>query len=128
MIKKAFQIGVITALGASMNPAWAASGSQLRGVRVATTSGVTQVTLDLTATTSDKVFTLDHPNRAVIDLRSTRMAGNLRLPLGAGVVAGFRVGTQPGGTLRFVMQLKSSTAAHVAWVPSRRGRQLVITF
>ncbi len=129
MIQKAFQIGVIAALWASVGPAWAASGAQLRGVRVANTPAGTQVTLDLSAATGEKLFTLEHPNRAVIDLRSTRMAGNLRLPLGAGVVAGFRIGTQPGGTLRFVMQLKSATAVHSSWMqaPGGTGRQLVVT-
>jgi N-acetylmuramoyl-L-alanine amidase len=124
MMRKAFQIGVIAALGlVAVTPAGAASGSQLRRVRVAATPAGTQVILDLSAATSEKLFTLDHPNRAVVDLRATRMAGNLRLPLGAGVVAGFRMGTQPGGTLRFVMQLKSATAVHTSWM----GRELVIT-
>ena len=126
MIKKVFQIGVITSLVLAVSPAWA-SAAQLRSVRVSATSTGTQVTLDLSAATSEKLFTLDHPDRAVIDLRSTRMASNLRLPLGAGSVAGFRVGAQPGGTLRFVMQLKSATSVHSAWMPAAAGRQLVIT-
>ena len=128
MIKKAFQIGVVSALVMAVNPAWAL-GSQLRSVRVTTTPTGTQVTLDLTSATTEKFFTLDHPDRAVIDLRSTRLAGNLRLPLGLGVVSGFRVGTQPGGTLRFVMQLKSATSVRSVWIPSAggAGRQLVIT-
>jgi N-acetylmuramoyl-L-alanine amidase len=133
MIKKVFQIGVVACLGVaplSMTPslAWAA-GAELRAVRVAATPVGTQVTLDLTAVTGEKLFTLDRPERAVIDLRSTRMAGSLRLPLGAGVISGFRVGTQPGGTLRFVMQLKSSTPTRTTWIqtPGIPGRQLVIT-
>ena len=53
----------------------------------------------------------------------------MRLPLGAGVVSGFRIGTQPGGTLRVVMQLKTLTPTRSAWlqVPGSAGRQLVIT-
>jgi N-acetylmuramoyl-L-alanine amidase len=128
MIKQAFQIGAIAALVMAVSPAWAL-GSQLRAVRVVTTAAGTQVTLDLSAATTEKFFTLDHPDRAVIDLRATRMAGNLHLPLGVGVVSGFRIGTQPGGTLRFVMQLKSAAAARSVWLPSSggAGRQLVIT-
>jgi N-acetylmuramoyl-L-alanine amidase len=126
MIKKAFQIGALACLLASASAAWA-SGAQLRAVRVVATPAGTQVTLNLSAATSEKLFTLDHPTRAVIDLRSTRMANNLRLPLGAGAVAGFRLGVQPGGTLRFVMQLKSATSVRSAWMPGAAGRQLVIT-
>jgi N-acetylmuramoyl-L-alanine amidase len=96
---------------------------------VVATPGGTQVTLDLTSVTSQKLFTLDHPQRAVIDLGHTRLGGNVRLPLGSGVVSGFRIGTQPGGTLRVVMQLKSLAPTRTVWMqtPGSAGRQLVIT-
>jgi N-acetylmuramoyl-L-alanine amidase len=128
MIKKAFQIGVVAALMAAVNLAWAA-GTELRGVRVSATPAGTQVTLDLTSATSEKLFTLDHPQRAVIDLGNTRLGGNVRLPLGTGVVSGFRIGTQPGGTLRVVMQLRSLTPTRSVWLqtPGVGGRQLVVT-
>ena len=129
MIKKAFQIGVVASLMVAVNLAWAAAGTELRGVRVSTSAGVTQVTLDLTGAADQKLFTLDHPERAVIDLGHTRLRDGVRLPLGAGVVSGFRIGTQPGGTLRVVMQLKTLTPTRSAWlqVPGSAGRQLVIT-
>jgi N-acetylmuramoyl-L-alanine amidase len=128
MNSKVFQIGVVASLLAAVSPAWGL-GAQLRGVRISATPAGTQVTLDLSTVTSEKLFTLEHPDRAVIDLGHTRIAGNLRLPLGAGVVSGFRVGTQPGGTLRFVMQLKSATGIHSIWTqaPRTAGRQLLIT-
>ena len=128
MIKKGFQTGVVASLLATVNLAWAA-GAELEGVHVSATPGGTQVTLDLSDVTTEKLFTLDHPDRAVIDLGQTRLVGGLRLPLGAGVVSGFRVGTQPGGTLRVVMQLKSVAPTRSAWLqaPGSATRQLVIT-
>jgi N-acetylmuramoyl-L-alanine amidase len=128
MIKKVFQIGVVASLMVAVNLAWAA-GTELRGVRASAIPGGTQVTLDLTAPTSEKLFTLDHPQRAVIDLGHTHLGGNLHLPLGTGVVSGFRIGTQPGGTLRVVMQLKSLAPTRSVWMqsPGSAGRQLVIT-
>ena len=129
MIKKAFHIGVVASLMVAVNLAWAAAGTELRGVRVSTSAGVTQVTLDLTGSANEKLFTLDHPERAVIDLGHTRLRDGVRLPLGAGVVSGFRIGTQPGGTLRVVMQLKTLTPTRTAWLqaPGSAGRQLVVT-
>ena len=129
MIKKVFQIGVVASLMVAVNLAWAAGTTELRGLRVSATPVGTQVTLDLTSVTSEKLFTLDHPQRAVIDLGHTRLGGNLRLPLGTGVVSGFRIGTQPGGTLRVVMQLKSLAPTRAIWLqtPGSLGRQLVIT-
>src|ERR1700722_2812812 len=128
MIKKGFQTGLVAALMATAN--WAqAAGPELEGVHVSATSGGTQVTLDLSGVTNERLFTLDHPDRAVIDLSNTHPVGGLRLPWGAGVVSGFRVGTQPGGTLRVVMQLSSVTPARTAWfqTPGAAMPQLVIT-
>ena len=130
MIKKGFQTGVIACLAATANLAQAAAaGTELEGVRVSATPAGTQVILDLSDATTEKVFSLDHPDRAVVDLGHTHLAGGARLPLGAGAVSGFRVGTQPGGTLRVVMQLKSTTPARSAWVqaPGSAIHQLVIT-
>jgi N-acetylmuramoyl-L-alanine amidase len=128
MIKKGFQTGMVASLIAAVNLAWGSS-AELRGVHVSATASGTQVTLDLSASASEKLFTLDHPERAVVDLGHTRLGHSTRLPLGAGVVSGFRIGTQPGGTLRFVMQLKSAAPTRAAWIqtPGVRGRQLVIT-
>jgi N-acetylmuramoyl-L-alanine amidase len=128
MIKKAFHIGVVASLMGAVNLAWA-GGTELRGVRVSATPVGTQVTLDLTSVTSEKLFTLENPRRAVIDLGHTQLAGNVRLPLGTGVVSGFRIGTQPGGTLRVVMQLRAPVPTRTVWLqtPGSGGRQLVIT-
>ena len=129
MIKKGFHTGAVALLAATANLAWASSEAELEGVRVAATPNGTQVTLDLSSLTTEKLFTLENPDRAVIDLGHTHLAGGVRLPLGTGAVSGFRVGTQPGGTLRVVVQLKSTTPAHEAWAQSSGAatRQLVIT-
>jgi N-acetylmuramoyl-L-alanine amidase len=129
MIKKGFHTGAVALLMAAANLARASSDTELEGVRVTMTPHGTQVTLDLSGLTTEKLFTLEHPDRAVVDLGHTHLAGGVRLPLGAGAVSGFRVGTQPGGTLRVVMQLKSTTLTHGAWVqsPGAATRQLVIT-
>jgi N-acetylmuramoyl-L-alanine amidase len=128
MIKKGFQIGVVASAIAAVNVAWG-SGAELRDVHVSATASGTQVTLDLSASASEQLFTLEHPERAVVDLGHTRLGHSMRLPPGAGVVSGFRIGTQPGGTLRFVMQLKSAAPTRAAWIqtPGVRGRRLVIT-
>jgi N-acetylmuramoyl-L-alanine amidase len=93
------------------------------------TPGAAQVTLDLTDSAGQKVFTLDNPDRAVIDLSHTRLANGVRAPPGAGIVTGIRMGAQPGGTLRVVVQLKSAVPTHSTWAQAAGvgGRQLVVT-
>lgn len=128
MIKKAFHIGVVASLVAAAGTSWAAS-SQLRGIHLSATPGSAQITLDLTDAATQKVFKLNHPDRTVIDLGHTRLARGLRAPAAGGIVSGVRIGTQPGGNVRVVIQLNAPVAAHSAWtlMPGRRGRQLVVT-
>ena len=67
---------------------------------------------------------LEHPDRLVIDLQHTHRASALRPPLPSGVVTGVRFGSQPGGTLRVVVQLNSALVARTAWSGSARHRLL----
>jgi N-acetylmuramoyl-L-alanine amidase len=128
MIKKIFQSGVVASLVAAAGTSWAAS-PELRGVQLSATPAAAQLTLDLTDIASQKLFKLDRPERTVIDLGHTKLGRGVRLPAGAGIVSGIRIGTRPGGTLRLVIQLKSAVPTHSAWtqVPGTAGRQLVVT-
>ncbi len=123
MIRKVFYggcAGALVGLGA-LAPLHAA---ELRGVRVDADGETAQLILDLDQTVAPKVFTLEHPDRLVIDLQHTHRASALRPPLPSGVVTGVRFGSQPGGTLRVVVQLNSALVARTAWSGSARHRLL----
>jgi N-acetylmuramoyl-L-alanine amidase len=64
-----------------------------------------RLVLNLSAVPARKVFTLDKPDRIVIDLPATRLASGLRLPQAAGPVRSVRSGHRPGNTLRLVIEL-----------------------
>jgi N-acetylmuramoyl-L-alanine amidase len=99
--------------------------AELRGIQLSTSADSAQVTLDLTEGATHKLFTLEHPDRVVIDLSQTHLASEVRAPAASGVVTEVRFGGQPDGTLRVVVQLKSALAAHSAWAPGE-GRRLVL--
>jgi len=61
--------------------------------------------LQLTAAPRQQVFTLENPDRVVIDLRGADLARGVRLPVAAGPVRTIRTGRQPGGVLRVVLVL-----------------------
>jgi N-acetylmuramoyl-L-alanine amidase len=104
-----------------------AAGARLAGVHLATSPAGARVTLDLSHQTREKVFTLTHPFRAVIDLPRTRVRPGLRLPGAHGFVDDIRVGPRPHGALRLVLVLHAATAVHVDWAYSRaRGPQLIL--
>ncbi|TLY53560.1 MAG: AMIN domain-containing protein, partial [Gammaproteobacteria bacterium] len=101
--------------------------AELRGIHLSTSADSAQVMLDMTEGATHKLFTLEHPDRVVVDLPQTRLASEVRVPAAAGVVTDVRVGSQPDGTLRVVVQLKSALAAHSVWVAGEQGGQLVLS-
>jgi N-acetylmuramoyl-L-alanine amidase len=126
MIRKAFCEGFAAGL-LGLGAISVSAAAELRGIHLSTSADSAQVTLDLTEGAPHKLFTLEHPDRVVIDLSQTRLASEVRAPATSGVVTDVRLGSQPDGTLRVVVQLKSALAAHSAWGTSEEGRQLVLT-
>lgn len=128
MIRQAFftSLGLLLLAFAAVSPACAA---ELQGLHLAATDAAARLTLDLTDTVNEHVFTLKSPDRAVIDLAGTWRGETLRLPPVDGIVTGMRLGRRPGGVLRVVLVLRSALPLTRAWadpVPGR-GPQLVIT-
>lgn len=125
MIRKAFRQGFAVAL-LGVGIASPALAAELRSIRLSSDISSAQVTLDLTAAAAQRLFTLEHPDRVVIDLPHTTLAPGVRAPGPAGVVTGMRLGTQPHGTLRVVVQLKGALPAHSTWANGNTGRQLLL--
>ncbi len=121
MIRKVFCFGFAGALLAweLCRPALA---TELRGLRLSSGGDSAQLALALSDKAPQKLFTLSHPDRVVIDLRNTHRASGLRAPAGTGAVSAVRFGGQPGGTLRIVLELKAPLAPRSTW----SGRQLLV--
>jgi N-acetylmuramoyl-L-alanine amidase len=127
MIEKAFLSRVAASL-LSLAVLASANAAELRSIRLDTTTDAAVLTLELSAGSTGKVFTLDNPDRAVIDLPDTRAAHGVRLPEPSGVVSALRLGAQPGGTLRVVVQLKSTLPVRSSWGTSAAGgKELAVT-
>jgi N-acetylmuramoyl-L-alanine amidase len=131
MIRKIFQPGIIILLGvgSAMCPAAAgAAGARLRAVHLSTSDVGTRLTLDISRVTGEKLFTLDHPFRAVIDLPQTRARPGLELPAARGLIARIRMAPHAHGALRLVLVLHAPGGVHADWAYSRvRGPQLILT-
>jgi N-acetylmuramoyl-L-alanine amidase len=65
----------------------------------------TRLVIELTAPAEYDVFTLDGPDRVVVDLANTTLPAARSLPAGQGPVKALRSGPQEGHGLRFVLDL-----------------------
>ena len=126
MIRKTFCEGFAAGL-LGLGAISVSGAAELRGIHLYTSADSAQVTLDLSEGATHKLFTLDHPDRVVIDLPQTHLASEVRVPAASGIVTDVRLGSQPDGTLRVVVQLKSPLPAHSAWAPGEEGPQLVLS-
>jgi N-acetylmuramoyl-L-alanine amidase len=97
---------VLAALCA-MGGARAAVAAQVSDVRLWSGPEGTRLVLDLSAPVRHAVFSLDNPDRVVIDLENARLAMSKALPTGQGPVKSVRSGPQGGGGLRIVLDLVS---------------------
>ena len=125
MIRKTFCEGFAAGL-LGLGAISVSAAAELRGIHLSTSAESAQITLDLTEGATHKLFTLEQPDRVVIDLSQTHLASEVHAPAASGVVTDVRFGSQPDGTLRVVVQLKSALAAHSVWTPGEEGGQLVL--
>ena len=116
MIRKIFRGGFaagVLGLGALSLGSSLGSAAELRAVELSASDDGAQLTLDLSEGAQHKLFTLEHPDRVVIDLPHTHLADGVRAPGPEGVVTEVRFGAQPDGTLRVVAELKSALPAQI---------------
>jgi|SRR5580658_3463509 N-acetylmuramoyl-L-alanine amidase len=126
MITKVFLRG-IAAIAVTLGPPGLGAAAELRAIQLESGTDSAQVVLDLSSGATQNLFTLDHPDRIVIDLPHTRRAAGVRLPPATGIVTGMRWGQQPHDTLRVVVQLRSALPAHTTWGSGEQGRRLIVT-
>jgi N-acetylmuramoyl-L-alanine amidase len=113
--RTALSLATVVAVVASVRVFAAGTSVQLRGIELAPADNGLRVMLSTSSPTSHELFTLERPDRLVIDLRRTRLASGVRMPAGVGVVETVRVGDRPGGTLRIVLELKSNVPSRSQW-------------
>jgi len=106
----------------------AAAPARIDDVRLWSGPEGTRLVLDLSAPVRHEVFTLENPDRIVIDLRNARLAMYKALPDGQGPVRSVRSGPQDDGDLRIVLDLASRQTVKSFMVPpdGDAGHRLVV--
>ena len=96
-------LAVLQILGAS-----AVHAVEVRDVRLWSGPDHTRVVLELSGPASHNLFTLQNPDRVVVDVASATAASNLAVPAGQGVIKQVRLGPREDGSLRIVLDLGSA--------------------
>lgn len=114
MISKVFRQGSLAAIG-GLGLLSAASATQLRGICLSASEDSAALNLELSERVTPHVFTLEHPHRLVIDLPHTHRERGAHAPGASGSVTAVRLGIQPQGTLRVVLETKSNLPVRTSW-------------
>lgn len=80
----------------------------VQGVRLWTASDNTRIVLDLSGPVAHELFTLEGPDRAVIDIRNARLQSGLSAQGKQGVIQALRSAVRNGNDLRLVVDLKNT--------------------
>lgn len=88
-----------------------ASAADLQGIRVIEDDAGTRIELAIVGAAQYKYFTLQNPERLVLDLQASRLAAGFQLPAPTGIVANVRTGKPVAGTLRVVFELGRAAPA-----------------
>jgi N-acetylmuramoyl-L-alanine amidase len=87
-----------------------AASTEIQGVRFWAAPDHTRVVFDTSGPVSPSLFSLDNPDRLVIDVPSATGSDALRAGAAAtGLVKGMRTGKRDGDSLRIVLDLKQAT-------------------
>lgn len=103
-------------------PAGAAELALLQDIRLWAGPEQTRVVFDLDGPVHYTVFTLDNPDRVVIDVSHARRAPALKAPQqGKGLIRSVRTGVQSGSTTRVVLDLSASARPESFTLPPNAG-------
>ncbi len=114
-------------IGGALGSVGALAGD-VEGLRLWASPESTRVVLDLAGPAEHRVFTLDDPDRIVIDLEDSVARLSAGLPRGSGFVDGVRTGVRPGGDLRVVLDVNAAVKpkSFLLEPNERYGHRLVI--
>jgi N-acetylmuramoyl-L-alanine amidase len=122
MVRTCLRFGMVVAALIAL-PSLASAAAQLQKAELKSASADSaQLVLALSAAAAPKVFSLESPDRVVIDLPATRLASGTRMPKAAGPVKSIRSGMQDRRTLRLVLELDRALAPQLVG----QGNQLII--
>ncbi len=116
-------------LGLLLGSAAAVAGTaRVTDVRLWSGPEGTRLVVELSAPAQFDVFTLDNPDRVVIDLANTALPEGKALPAGQGPVKSLRSGPQQGHGLRFVLDLTEAQKPHsfIVGPDGAAGHRLVV--
>ena len=106
-----------------------AEAVDFKGVRLSAASDHTRVVFDTSGSVTHKIFSLQNPDRLVIDVPSARVSTSMKSKQASGgLVKGVRTAKKDKGTLRIVLDLKQGAKPQTFSLKpnDRYGHRLVI--
>jgi len=112
-------------------PVLASSKARLKGYRISRQPNKTRVVFDIDGRVQHSIFSLDRPDRLVVDLKQTGKLSTLQKPaIPASVLKNIRIAPRKQSDLRIVLDLKSQSGHNSFVLPASGANpsRLVIDF
>lgn len=113
-------LGVVLALGA--RGAQGAAPVAVTGLELRAAGGGDELRLTLTGAAAPHLFTLEHPDRIVLDLAEARLGAGVRVPKPSPGIVAVRVARHDGDGLRVVLELATARTAQLSTRREHGGR------
>jgi N-acetylmuramoyl-L-alanine amidase len=122
-----FSVGwLVTPLLLLGSPCLAAPGARLGALAVTSGRSGTELSLDLPARATHHLFTLDHPDRVVVDLTGVTLTPGARSPSPVGLVRGVRIAQRSADVLRIVLEIATPTSPQASRVSLGASRERLV--
>jgi len=96
------------------SPGLASAAARLGALALTAGRSGTELSLELPARATHHLFTLEHPDRVVVDLTGVTLTRGARPPPPAGLVRGLRIAQRSPDVLRIVLEVATPTAPHAS--------------
>ncbi len=103
-----------------------AASTNIQGMTLVESGGRTRALVEVAEGTEYSVFTLNHPNRLVLDVHHSQFGSRFHVPGPDGIVSNVRIGQPAPGEARMVFELSATVHPHSYFHEDNGRSQLIV--
>src|ERR1700726_2689789 len=125
-MRPSFVGGLLPPLLLLGSPSLASAAARLAALALSAGRSGTELSLELPARATHHLFTLEHPDRVVVDLTGVTLTPGARPPPPAGLVRGLRIAQRSPDVLRIVLEVATPASPHASRFALSASRERLV--